>query len=188
MDLTSIGNRHLRRVSKRQWQSGKPIKGERNCCHLWDHLKRTNQEFAHQVSRTIAEICAAYPGSILLFERLRTIQSKGEGKTRRLNRKLANQIRGLIRDYAKEKAFACGTVTVEVNPHGTSQYCSRCGAKGERFSYRNGQRVKERGGKLLAENALLDYRPGGRSIPEGHPCEGMPGPYANEHTWNVVGL
>ena len=142
--------RHLKHISKRQWQSGKPVKGERNCRHLWAHVKRTNQDFAHCVSRTIANICAQYPGSILLFERLRAIKSKGGSKTRRLNRKLSNQIRGQIRDQAKEKVFACGTVTVEVNPHGTSQYCSRCGAKGERFSYRNGQRVKERGGKLFS--------------------------------------
>ena len=49
------------------------------------------------------------------------------------------------------KAYAsCGTVTVEVNPHGTSQYCSRCGAKGERFSSRSGQRIREKWGKLFA--------------------------------------
>jgi IS605 OrfB family transposase len=141
---------HLKRISKRQWQSGKPVKGERSCRHLWDHVKRTNQNFAHCVSRTIAEICAQYSGSILLFERLRSIKSRGENKTRRLNRKLSNQIRGQIRDKAKEKAFTYGTVTVEVNPHGTSQYCSRCGAKGERFSYRGGQRVKQKNGKLFS--------------------------------------
>ena len=44
---------------------------------------------------------------------------------------------------------AQGTVTVEVNPHGTSQYCSRCGARGERFSLQAGRRVTWRGGKLF---------------------------------------
>jgi putative transposase len=126
------------------------VKGEPNSRHLWNHIKRLNRDFAHKVARTIANICSKYPGSVLLFERLRTIRSSGTGKTRRLNRKLANQIRGLIRDYTKEKAFATsGTVTVEVNPHGTSQYCSCCGAKGERFSHRCGQRVPQKGGKLF---------------------------------------
>jgi transposase len=65
------------------------------------------------------------------------------------NRKRANHLRGKINQYAREKAFAQGTCTVEVNPHGTSQYCSRCGARGERFSYRGGKRVQEKWGKLF---------------------------------------
>ena len=47
-----------------------------------------------------------------------------------MNRKQANQLRGKINQYAKDKAFEYGVVTVEINPHGTSQYCSRCGARG----------------------------------------------------------
>ena len=49
----------------------------------------------------------------------------------------------------KEQAYTQAIVSVEVNPHGTSQYCSRCGAKGERFSLRAGRRVKHKGGKLF---------------------------------------
>jgi transposase len=104
---------------------------------------------AHKTARAIARVCEQYPGCVLLFERLRKIQPKGASKSRRLNRKQANQIRGQINRLAKEKAYAGGTVTVEVNPHGTSQYCSHCGAKGERFSFRAGRRVKARGGKLF---------------------------------------
>lgn len=140
---------HLKRISKKQWQSGRPVKGEHSCCQLWQHVRRTNQDKAHKVAHAIAQICRAYPGCVLVFERLRKIKPGKGSKSRRLNRKLANQIRGLIRDYAKEQAFRHGTVTVEVNPHGTSQYCSRCGAKGERFSLRDSQRVRERGGKLF---------------------------------------
>jgi transposase len=77
------------------------------------------------------------------------MKGKKESKSRRLNRKLANQIRGLIRDYSKQKAFTNGIVTVEVNPHGTSIYCSQCGAKGERFSLKNGQKMNHKGGKLF---------------------------------------
>jgi hypothetical protein len=33
--------RHLKHISKRQWQSGKPVKGERNCNSLWRHVKQT---------------------------------------------------------------------------------------------------------------------------------------------------
>jgi len=37
-------------------------------------------------------------------------------------------------------------------------------------------------------HALSGQIPGGRSLLEGHPNEGRPGPYANEHTCKVVGL
>jgi hypothetical protein len=67
-----------------------------------------------------------------------------------MNRRQANQLRGKINQYSKDKAYAaCSRVTVEVNPHGTSQYCSRCGAKGERFSYRGSKRITEKWGKLF---------------------------------------
>lgn len=95
------------------------------------------------------QVCEQYPDCVLLFERLRKIKNKGASKSKRLNRKQANQLRGQINRLAKEKAYAGGTVTVEVNPHGTSQYCSRCGARGERFSLCAGCRVKTRGGKLF---------------------------------------
>jgi putative transposase len=67
-----------------------------------------------------------------------------------MNRKRANQLRGKINAYAHKKAFEAGTVAVEVNPHGTSQYCSRCGHLGERFSYQKGQRLRVKWGKLFS--------------------------------------
>ena len=142
--------RHLKRLAKKQWQSGKPVKGERSNQQLWRHIRRMNQDAAHRVARAIANVCASYPGCILLFERLRKIRAQGASKSRRLNRRQANQLRGKINRYAKDKAYAaCDTVTVEVNPHGTSQYCSRCGARGERFSFRGGQHIVEKWGKLF---------------------------------------
>ncbi len=141
--------RHLKHISKNQWLSGKPVKGERNCASLWQHIRRMNTDAAHKTARSIARICAKYPGCVLVFERLRKAKARGESKSRRLNRKQANQLRGQINQLAREKAFAQATVSVEVNPWGTSQYCSRCGVKGERFSMRAGQRVTERGGKLF---------------------------------------
>jgi transposase len=66
-----------------------------------------------------------------------------------MNRRRANQLRGKIRAHAKDKAYVQQVVTVEVSPHGTSQYCSRCGARGERFSYHKGQRVFLKWGKLF---------------------------------------
>src|SRR5712692_5892867 len=142
--------RHMRRVAKKQWQSGKPIKGERSNRQLWAHLRRQNSDTAHKTARAIVEVCEQYPGCVLLFERLRKIKPKGGSKSRRLNRKQANQLKGQINQLAKEKAYATGVVSVEVNPHGTSQYCSRCGSKGVRFTYQAGQRIIGKGGKLFS--------------------------------------
>jgi IS605 OrfB family transposase len=141
--------RHLKRVAKKQWQSGRAVKGEHSNQQLWVHIRRMNRDAAHKAARAIARVCAEYHGCVLLFERLRKIKPRGGSKSKRLNRKQANQLRGQINRLAREKAYAHGTVTVEVNPHGTSQYCSRCGARGERFSLQAGHRVKTRGGKLF---------------------------------------
>ena len=141
--------RHLKRIAKKQWLSGKPVKGEYSNQQLWRHVERQNADAAHKVARSIANVCASYPGCLLLFERLRKIKAGKGSKSRRMNRKRANQLRGKIREHAKDKAYVQQVVTVEVNPHGTSQYCSRCGAKGERFSYQQGQRVFVKWGKLF---------------------------------------
>jgi IS605 OrfB family transposase len=133
--------RHLKKIAKKQWQSGQAVKGEHSNQNLWRHVRRMNEDAAHQVARRIAEVCARYPGCILLFERLRKIKPKGGSKSRRMNRRQANQLRGKINQYAKDKAYRHGIVTVEVNPWGTSQHCSRYGARGERFSLLAGKRV-----------------------------------------------
>ncbi len=141
--------RHMKRIAKKQWQSGKPVKGERSNQDLWRHVKRMNEDAAHRVSRKIVDVCAKYAGCVLIFERLRVMKQGGMSKSHRLNRKQANQVKGKINQYSKEKAYAVSIVTVETNAHGTSQHCSRCGAKGERFSIRSGKPMKERGGKLF---------------------------------------
>jgi putative transposase len=141
--------RHLKRIAKKQWQSGKPVKSERSNQQLWRHIRRMNEDVAHRVARSIANVCARYPGCVLVFERLRNIRPTGGSKSRRMNRKQANHLRGKINQRARKKAYALGVVTAETNPHGTSQYCSRCGARGERFSNLGGKRVTLKWGKLF---------------------------------------
>lgn len=140
---------HLKQVTKKQWQSGNPVKGEHSNQQLWTHIRRQNLDTAHKTARAIVEVCEQYPSCVLLFERLRKIKPKGGGKSRRLNRKQANQLKGKINQLTKEKAYARGVVSVEVNPHGTSQYCARCGGIGVRFTYHAGERVTGKGGKLF---------------------------------------
>ena len=140
---------HLKQVGKKQWQTGKSVKGEHSNQQIWTHVRRQNLDTAHKAARAIAEVCAKYPGCVLVFERLRKIKTSRGSKSRRTNRKQANQLKGKINELAKAKAYAIGVVSVEVNPHGTSQYCARCGGKGVRFTYQAGQRIIGRGGKLF---------------------------------------
>ena len=95
--------RHLRRIAKKQWQSGQPVKGEHSNRQLWRHIDHLNEDAAHQVARSIANVCARYPGCVLLFERLRKIGPKGGSKSRRMNRKRANQLRGKINQTRTRK-------------------------------------------------------------------------------------
>jgi transposase len=141
--------RHLKRIAKKQWLSGRPVKGEHSNRQLWRHVDRQKTDAAHKVAGIIANVCAKYPGCLLLFERLRKIKPGKASKSRRMNRRRANQLRGKINELARDKAYLHRVVTVEVNAHGTSQYCSRCGAKGERFSILRGQRISVKWGKLF---------------------------------------
>ena len=142
--------RHMKKIAKKQWQSGKAVKGERSNQQIWSHVKRMNDTVAHQVAAKIVSICEQYPGCVLLFERLRKMKpgamsqvSGGSIASR------PTSSRGKIRDCSQDKAYAVGVVSCEVNAHGTSQYCCRCGARGERFS-RSGQSCTvHRGGKLF---------------------------------------
>ncbi len=94
--------RHLKRIAKKQWLSGKPVKGEHSNQQLWRHIDRLNEDAAHKVASRIASVCASYPGCILLFERLRKIKPGKGSKSRRMNRKRANQLRGKINQHARE--------------------------------------------------------------------------------------
>src|SRR5260370_8402102 len=110
---------HLKCVAKKQWQSGKAVKGERSNQRLWAHLRRQHGDCAHKTARAIVEVCEKDPGWVLVFEPLSKVKASGGSKSRRLNRKQANQLKGKIHQLAKEKAYAIGVVSVEVNPHGT---------------------------------------------------------------------
>ena len=141
--------RHLKRVAKKQWQSGKAVKGERSNQHLWAHVRRQNQDSAHKAARAIVEVCEQYPGCVLVFERLRKIKRRGASTSRRLNRKQANQLKGKINQLAKEKAYASGVVSVEVNPHGTSQYCARGASQRDEVQPGGEERITAKRGQAL---------------------------------------
>jgi len=42
--------RHLKKIARKQWQTGKPIKGECSNQDLWRHVRRTNEDAARHLS------------------------------------------------------------------------------------------------------------------------------------------
>ena len=50
--------RHLKRIARKQWQSGKAVKEEHSNQQLWRHVRRMNEDAAHKVARSIAQVCA----------------------------------------------------------------------------------------------------------------------------------
>jgi transposase len=58
--------RHLKKIARKQWQTGKPIKGERSNQDLWQHVRHMNEDAAHQVRpphcsgvRQLSRLCTA---------------------------------------------------------------------------------------------------------------------------------
>jgi hypothetical protein len=51
--------RHLKKIAKKQWQSGRPVKGEHSNQQLWRHVDRQNQDAAHKVARQLSWLSLA---------------------------------------------------------------------------------------------------------------------------------
>src|SRR6266568_4333306 len=72
--------RHLKRIAKKQWQSGTPVKGERSNQQLWRHVRRQNRDAAHKVARALAMVGAKYPAGVWVFKRFRKMAPKEGAK------------------------------------------------------------------------------------------------------------
>ncbi len=82
--------------------------------------RRTN--FAHQVSRQLVD---AY--QVMVFEDLDLVEMQSQGK-RVLNRNMADVAWAQFVQFVTYKAASAGRVVLRVNPRGTTQLCSGCGA------------------------------------------------------------
>src|SRR5260221_12023712 len=65
--------RHLKRIAKKQWLSGKPPKGEHSNQQLWRHVEWQTEDAAHKCAHRIDEDCASCHGCLLPLERVRAI-------------------------------------------------------------------------------------------------------------------
>lgn len=134
--------RHLRRLR------GKPIRGEESHRELQDHITQMGLDRFKKAARGIINFawntdgrCDRITGErfpradVILIERLAGFIPDAE-RERGVNRTLVAWNRGQLVERLKEMATDAGFKgrVFEVNPAGTSQVCSRCGALGRRYS------------------------------------------------------
>jgi IS605 OrfB family transposase len=126
---------HLQKVFQKQRLSLKPVRGERSNKELWRHIRDTNTDIAHNITREIVEIASKYDVKIIVIEHLHKFQPKRrEKRSRKLNRKLTYWLKGKIEEQLRYKALEHGILVKSVNPAFTSKICNKCGGFGERFS------------------------------------------------------
>jgi Putative transposase DNA-binding domain len=134
--------RHAKRVAKKQWQSGTPVKGERSNQQLWLHIRRQNTDVAHKTARAIVQVCAA--GYALAGD-----QSKGRQQVEKTQPQASQPTQRQKQSTRQRESVCIRCGERRSQSHGTSQYCSRCGSKGVRFTSQAGQHVPGKGGKLF---------------------------------------
>ena len=122
--------RDQRRLAKLSRQvSGSPLGSERRARKrrarqkVWRSITNRRSDFAHKLSRQMVDRFG-----IICVEDLRITQMMG-GNFRSMNRSIADAAWGQFLSFTSYKAADAGRVFVEVDPRGTSQECSQCGAK-----------------------------------------------------------
>ncbi|MCJ7816508.1 MAG: transposase [Candidatus Aenigmarchaeota archaeon] len=109
-----------RRVSRKVKGSNNRKKAIRRLAKVHRKVERQRDDFLHKVSRTLAN-----KADLIAFEKL-NIQNML--KNHRLAKSISDASWGKLMRYTNYKAANAGGVVVYVDPRGTSQICSRCGA------------------------------------------------------------
>ena len=98
--------RHLKRIARKQWQSGKPVTGEHSNQQLWAHIRRMNTDAAHKAARAIV------PGVRCVSRECVGVRALAEDQVRKAaaspddcNRKQANQLRGQINQRGQRESL-----------------------------------------------------------------------------------
>lgn len=124
----------LKKITKKQRQSGKLVKGEKSNKNLWKYISNLNNDTAHQVSARIVNLAKEYGCQIIIFEHLKNFSKNGKTKAARLNLKLNYWLHGKIVKFTNYKAYGEKILTVERSPFMTSQIHYKDNTVGERFS------------------------------------------------------
>lgn len=118
---------------KQKLMGRSPRKGDNKI--LWEKVRNLNRDIAFKVAREISKVAKKYSGeAVVVFEKLTGLRGDRGRKSRKLNRKLNFWLRRKVVERVKEIKVEEGFEVDFVNPKNTSQRCSKCGSKGERFS------------------------------------------------------
>jgi len=139
---------HKLELARRRSQMGRIPRGETAHARLRDHIKNMTKDRYRQQSRSIIDFALNVEGTIyqltggpypradvLLLESMENLIPKAELE-RGVNKALVAFNRGHLVSHLKEVAAEVGVRVFEINPIGTAQVCSRCGALGRPYSVR----------------------------------------------------
>jgi putative transposase len=109
---------------KERYAKGSPERRKviRALNHAYQRATNRRTNFAHQVSRQLVDTY-----QVMVFEDLDIADMQSDGK-RVINRNIADVAWGQFVQFATYKAESAGRVVLRVNPRGTTQMCSGCGA------------------------------------------------------------
>jgi putative transposase len=109
---------------KERYAKGSPERRKviRALNHAYRRATNRRTNFVHQASRQLVN---AY--QVMVFEDLDIVDMQSNGQ-RILNRNIADVAWGQFVQYTTYKAESAGRVVLRVNPRGTTQMCSGCGA------------------------------------------------------------
>jgi IS605 OrfB family transposase len=133
---------HKRKLAANRRKRGKPVRGEESFVELQKHVTYMGQDRFKKGARRIVIFAYKNGCDLIIMEKLAGLIPDAE-KERGINRAIMNWNRGHLVQWVKHLAADAGIRVVEVNPHWTSQLCSRCGSMGARFSADHGQPVFE---------------------------------------------
>jgi putative transposase len=112
--------KYQREVSRKVKGSNNRKKAIRRLAKVHRKVERQRDDFLHKVSRTLAN-----KADLVVFENLRI---KDMMQNHRLAKSIGDAGWGKLIQYTTYKAEDAGHAVELIDPHGTSQICSRCGA------------------------------------------------------------
>jgi putative transposase len=122
---------------KRALQSKGSDSAKRHLKKLAHKVSRFRLDCDHVVSRQLLQSVA--PGTTIVIENLKGIRTETRQNGKEQRRSMHQWSFDRLRDLLVYKAEECGCMVVDVDPHHTSQCCSRCG-----YVHRSNRRSQSR--------------------------------------------